>query len=73
MQQGLQRFIYGFTRPEDPRTYCAHRTLHDARNVFITKTIKFAQCKSRTQIFWQKLNGSMNGIFYLIPEQRAFR
>jgi hypothetical protein len=41
LQQRLQGFIDGFPSSEYPRANGTHRTLHDARNVFITQTIEF--------------------------------
>jgi hypothetical protein len=40
LQQRLQGFIDGFPSTEYPGSYGTHRTLHDARNIFVTQTIK---------------------------------
>jgi hypothetical protein len=40
LQQRLQGFIDGLPGAENPGAHGAHRTLHNARNVFVTQTIK---------------------------------
>jgi hypothetical protein len=41
LQQRLQGFIDGFPGAEYPGSHGTHRTLHDAGNVLVTKTIEF--------------------------------
>lgn len=41
LQQRLQGFIDGFPSAKDSRAHGTNRTLHDARNVFVTQTVEF--------------------------------
>jgi hypothetical protein len=43
LQQRLQGFINGFPSAKNARAHGTNRTLHNARNVFVTQTVKLTQ------------------------------
>src|ERR1043166_9608059 len=52
----------GLARPEDARTHCSDRAIHDAGDILVTQTLDLAQGDSGLQFLWQLLERIVHGL-----------